>query len=541
MINRTAVTVEPVSREDRSQSSRLGWAVGLSAVILVLLLATACQPGTLEPPRVATVTAQAALSPTQEPTPLLSTAPTATPGGRQPQSAEGGPPTAGPIAELTFWAMVSGDVELETLNAGADDFAALTGIQVEVVQVAPSLLPELIHSAVLSGTLPDLVLHPIEYTHGWRQQGILDAEAATTVLEELGRDTFDAGALAQLEVEDESGSIAALPSTGWQQVILYRRDWFEQRGLAAPDTFGNLAAAAEAIYEEGSPVSGLIVPTDSSLVSTQQVFEHMATANGCRLVSQDGEILLLHPACLEALEFYRALINAYSPIGLQTDISALNGYLAGRTGIIIASPADLPIIAGLTQQDRATCPECITADYLARNTGIVTTLVGSGEYAQPTTFGAIAALGISTAAEKEAAMAFAEYWFETLYPNWITVNPEQKVPIRRGTADESELFLTLWSEAPLARGGATLAELYGSEASMLLSQNIAPADRWGLVRGQGALLSTLYEELLFAPLLQDMLSGYFNSSETIVEMYLVAVEAIPDYDFPIQVAPSPTP
>jgi hypothetical protein len=76
---------------------------------------------------------------------------------------------------------------------------------------------------------------------------------------------------------------------------------------------------------------------------------------------------------------------------------------------------------------------------------------------------------------------------------------------------------------------------------MLLSQNIAPADRWGLVRGQGALLSTLYEELLFAPLLQDMLSGYFNSSETVVEMYLVAVEAIPGYDFPIQVAPSPTP
>jgi hypothetical protein len=38
-----------------------------------------------------------------------------------------------------------------------------------------------------------------------------------------------------------------------------------------------------------------------------------------------------------------------------------------------------------------------------------------------------------------------------------------------------------------------------------------------------------------------MLSGYFTSSQTIVEMYLAAVGAIPGYDFPIQVVPTPTP
>lgn len=541
MTERNSAASGPDDGGKFSSLSRLIGLIGLSVIILLLLVVTACQPGSLEPPRVATVTAQAALSPTSEPTPLISSAPTATPGGSRPQSAEGVPSTASPTAGLTLWAMVSSSKELETLNTGVEDFADRTGIQVQVVQVAPSLLPKLMRSAVVSGTLPDLVLHPIEYTHGWRQQGILDIEAATSVLERLGRDTFEADALAQLEVDATSGSIAALPSTGWQQVVLYRRDWFDQRGLGAPDTFANLADAAEAIYEEGSPVSGLIVPTDSSLVSTQQVFEHMATANGCRLVNQDGEILLLHPACLEALEYYRMLINAYSPIGLQTDISALNGYLSGRTGIIITSPAVLPIIAGLDEETRPTCPECTTIDFLARNTGIVTEMIGDGEYAQPTNFGALTALGITTAADKEASVAFAEYWFDTLYSDWITVNPEQKVPIRRGTADEEDLFRTLWSEAPLAEGGKTLADFYGPESSTLLSQNIASADRWGLTRGQGAVLSTVYEELLFAPLLQDMLSGYFNSSETIVEMYLEAVDAVPGYDFPVQVAPSPTP
>jgi hypothetical protein len=38
-----------------------------------------------------------------------------------------------------------------------------------------------------------------------------------------------------------------------------------------------------------------------------------------------------------------------------------------------------------------------------------------------------------------------------------------------------------------------------------------------------------------------MLSGYFTSSQTIVEMYKVVVDAIPDYQFPIEIAPTATP
>jgi len=412
---------------------------------------------------------------------------------------------------------------------------------VELVQVAPSLLPELVQSAVISGTLPDVILHPSVYSLGWVQQGILDPEAATSVLAILGSETFEPDSLAQLAVGDDADRLAALPSSGWQQLILFRTDWFDELGLLPPDTFSNLAAAAEAIYQEDSPVSGLIVPTDSSLISTQQIFEHMAIANGCRLVSADGEVVLLHPACLEALEFYRALINAYSPVGLQTDISALNGYLSGRTGIIITSPSVLPAIAGLDESALPSCPQCSSKDFLSANTGIVTQLVGDGEYAQPANYSAIDALGITTVAKRQASESFAEYWYESLYPDWISLDPERKVPMRRGTLEDETLFTDAWLQAPLEPGGATLAELFGEESAALLSQGTASADRWGVMQGQGALVSILYEQLLFAPLLQDMLSGYFNSSETIVEMYLEAVDAIPGYDFPVQVAPSPTP
>lgn len=514
---------------------------GLFGSVLILLLASACQSATFEPPRAATATAQAAQSPSRTPTPLISSAPTATPGGSGLEAAAAVATTRDPAAFLTLWASVEDESELEVLEAGLSEFTDTTGIHVEFVQVAPRLMPELMQSAVISGTLPDLVLHPVEYTHGWAEEGLLDPTTAKAVLGRLGENTFEPGALTQLSGNDEAGSVMALPSTGWQQVLLYRTDWFEELGLTAPETFAELALAAEAINEEDSPISGLIVPTDSALVSTQQIFEQLAVANGCRLVSQEGEIVLLHPACLAALEFYRSLINANSPIGLQTDISALNGYLSGRTGIIIASPAVLPAIAGLSEDARPTCPECVTPDYLANNTGIVTTLLGDSEFAQPANFAVLTALGITSTANKEAAASFAEYWFEDLYPEWIATAPERKVPLRWGTQDDETLFLEVWSEAPLSGTTQTLADVYGPDAAAQLSQDIASASRWGLANGQGSLLSTLYKDLLLAPLLQDMLSGYFNSSETIVEMYLLAVDAVPDYAYPIQVAPTPTP
>jgi hypothetical protein len=103
------------------------------------------------------------------------------------------------------------------------------------------------------------------------------------------------------------------------------------------------------------------------------------------------------------------------------------------------------------------------------------------------------------------------------------------------------MFRDLWIAAPLGDGNGALTDIYGVEAVALLSQDIGSANRWAIGREQGPLLSTLYEDLLFSPLLQDMLSGYFNSSETIIEMYLAAVDAIPGYNYPVQVAPSPTP
>ncbi len=237
---------------------RLSPLFGLIVISLGLLMA--CQPGSLEPPRAATLTAQAALSATDTPSPLISSAPTATPGESQNEASAIDPSAEDASAGLTLWISNSADAGIEGLEEGVADFTAGSGIQVEIVRVAPRLLPELIRSAVISGTLPDLVLHSADYSHGWAKEGILDTTSATAVLESLGRDTFEPGALAQLTVDSDTGSIAALPSDGWQQLLLYRTDWLDELGLSPPNTYSDLAAAAEAIHEVDSPISGIIVP-----------------------------------------------------------------------------------------------------------------------------------------------------------------------------------------------------------------------------------------------------------------------------------------
>ncbi len=440
---------------------------------------------------------------------------------------------------ITLWVNETSEDHADALEEMIAQFTAKQHIQVEVLMVSPQLLPQLVQQAVISNTLPDVIIHPVTYSTGWEEKGILDPGLATEALRIIGEGTFDQKALNAVHTENDL--VAAIPTDGWQQLLIYRSDWFSERNLEPPDNYENLMAAAEALYEPEGSTSGIVVPTDASLVSTQQVFEYLAIANDCRLVESGGRVALLHPNCLEALEFYRALINEFSPIGFQTDISSLNAYLAGRTGMIIASPAALPFIAGLVDQNIPGCLECVEPGYLVKNSGYITRLNGGASSEKPSGFSELTALGFTPGANRDGALSFANFWFNEGYSTWLAVNPERKVPLRTGTQDQPRLFIDNWASNQLSPGGPTLEEVFGADLVYQLVDDIAASYRWGIAKDEGLLASTLYQDLLISPLLQDMLSGYFTSSQTIVELYQVAVNALPHYNFPIEIVSTPEP
>jgi multiple sugar transport system substrate-binding protein len=509
------------------------------AWLAALLLLGACAPGELLTPREMTATAVAAADrPAATPPPLQLPAPTPTAGAPPagtPSSFE--PGTINP--SIVVWVNETSAAHAVALERMAADFTGRSGIQVEMVQVSPRLLPDLVQTAVLSGTLPDLVLHPMEFTMGWTDSGILNPTAAEAALAALGPQTFAPAALAAVTTAE--GQVAALPSDGWAQLLIYRQDWFAERGLPPPTSYNTIISATAAIADPEIGRSGLVLATESSLVSTQQVFEYLATANGCDLIDARGEVQLLHPACLDALDYYRELINGYSPSDVQTDVSALNAYLAGRTGLIIVPSSVLPQLAGLDPLYPVRCPDCSADDFLVRNSGIVTTISGRSDFSEPTSFSELSYLGITSAADQDAAAAFAGYWFSDGYLTWLGVNPERKIPLRRGTVSTPDSFAVAWRELPLTPGGPSGADLFGTAVVAEIQAEVENPERWAFRVGQGRLMTDIYEGLTLSLVLQELLSGYFTSSYAIIEAYNRVTDLIPGYAFYPQEEPTATP
>jgi len=518
----------------------------LSLTLLGTVFLAGCGVDLANPPRLATATAQAALIPTSRPAPLVLAAPTATP----PPAGQALPNLDGPVevaeatrvpsAGLTIWVDEASAEHQAVLDQMAADFADQYGIDVAVQLVSPRLLPDLVATGVLSGTLPDLILHPIEYTAGWVEDGILDAAAAAELIDRLGADTFDPAAL---ELVSVGGAPAAVPSDGYHQLLLYRADWFADNGLQPPATYAAMATAAERLFDREALITGLIIPTESNLITTHQAFEQIALANGCRLIDEAGEVTILDPACHTAIEHYYTTINRFSPSGVQTDTSARNAFLAGQTGMIITSSAILPDLAGLNPAAAPICSDCDPDEdginSLARNTGILTEIRGPA--GRPTAFGNVRSLGITTTADRAAAQAFVEYWFEDGYEAWLAVNPERKVPMRWGTGEAPRTFIDAWGNAPVAGSQLSLLDIYGEEVVARLRDGVAAAPRWGLREGYGGLMSQLYDDFTISIVLQEMLSGYFPTETTLREAYRRTVELIPNYAFPILTDETPTP
>ncbi|MCA9921868.1 MAG: extracellular solute-binding protein, partial [Anaerolineales bacterium] len=395
-------------------------------LIFIVLFAGACT-GLSNPPRLATTTAQAALPATPTSEPLIIAAPTTTAVSSTNISQ---PTDLSPNPVLSVWVNETSRVHEVALKTMMDEFTAEYNIDVELMMVSPMLLPELVNTAVVSATLPHIIIHPIEYTAGWAERGYFDIETTTAVLDQLGRDTFDPAAL---ELVNTSAGPTAIPIDGYQQLLIYRKDWVAANRLSEPNNYEAMFALAEATFDlENRLTTGFVIPTESNLVTTHQVFEQIAAANGCELIDENGEVLILEPACQDALNFYYDIVHQFSPPGVQTDTSTRNAYLSGRTGMIMTSPRFLPQLAGLDPNAQPSCPECVdNPTFLIENSGILTTISGYGSTSA--NFGAITSLGITREADAETAVHFADYWFNTGYPQWLAVESERKVPMRWGT------------------------------------------------------------------------------------------------------------
>jgi multiple sugar transport system substrate-binding protein len=404
---------------------------------------------------------------------------------------------------LTVWNNEFQPDRMKATEAILADFTQKTGVKTKLVAVPEDQLATLMTNAAAAGKLPDVVLAtPVGDSHTYAREEIFDVDAAQAVVDRLGKDTFSEKALALVS---QDGKATGVPSDGWGQLLIYRRDMFKKAGIGPPESLDDIRAAAQKLHRGG--VAGITLATAPGDGFTSETFEHVGLAMGCQLVNDNGDITFDSPECIEALEWYGDVARNYSVKGNQNVDTTRATYFAGRAAMMFWSPFLLDGMAGLRADTRPACPQCKEDPaFLAKNSGLVGPLAGAG--GEPTQFGSVSTFNISVDAPTEAAQALVEYMMSEGYTRWLALSPQGKYPVRLGDKEDPQRFEEAWKdlESGVDRK-APLTRFYSKASIESLGEGVENFQRWGFAQGQGALIGALSGEQPIANTVAEVIGG----------------------------------
>lgn len=412
---------------------------------------------------------------------------------------------------IRFWTTEEQPERLAIQEQMAADFAAATGNDVQVIPVSENELGTRATAAFAAGDLPDVIYHTLQYVLPWNEAGILDPDAATDIIEDLGVDTFAPGALEMAAIED--GIYAAVPVDGWTQMVIYRTDLFEAAGLEPPTSYASILAAVEALHNPPE-LFGFVAATKIDENFMSQVLEHVFLANGVSPVNDDGFAPLDETATIEVLEFYKAIAEASPPGDLFWQQSR-ELYFAGQAAMIIWSPFILDELAGLRDSAPPTLNDDPTSRELASNTGVVTTISGPSN-PDGAAWADIRYLGITSGANLDVAQDFVAYSMSEGYMSTLSIAPEGKFPVRRGTEDNPTEFVDGWSMLDVGVDRrAPLSDLYPEEVISSIVAGLETADRWGVTEGQLSIASQIINSQIINRYVREFIDGERDAAATV--------------------------
>ncbi|MDF2705804.1 MAG: bicyclomycin resistance protein [Nonomuraea muscovyensis] len=399
--------------------------------------------------------------------------------------------------EITVWTEENLEDRMAVQKQMAADFTKKTGIKVNLVGVAEDQFSQVITSAAAAGKLPDVIgALPLASVRELETNDLLDTETPAKVVDQLGRETFSPRAL---ELSTSDGKLLGVPSDGWAQLLLYRKDLFDQAGLQPPQTYEAVEAAAKRLNTGG--VAGITLAIAPKDTFTAQSFEHVALANGCQLVDDAGNVTLGSPQCVRAISFYTGLARDYSVKGKQDVDSTRATYFSGRAAMTIWSSFILDELAGLRKDALPSCQECrADPEWLAENTGVVTALKGP-DASEPAQYGEIVSWVVPRDAAADSAAKWISFAMNEGYERWIGMAPEGKFPTRKGFEDR-------WNKLPAGVDTKKpLADVYPAAVLDALRASPDTFARWGIAQGQGKLVGATMGELPVPKALSQVVEG----------------------------------
>ena len=206
----------------------------------------------------------------------------------------------GDADSITVWIVEDLPDRVAATQEIVDAFSEESGVEVELTAVAEDQFNQILTSNAAAGDLPDVIgALPLGALRTLSANELLDTEAVGDVVDSLDAGTFSESALAlSADGDDQLG----VPSESWVQLLVYRQDLFDEAGLATPETYDDVLAAAEAL--DSPEVAGFVGANVAGDAFTSQTFEEIGLGNDCEMVDEDGEVTFDSPECVEGLDFY---------------------------------------------------------------------------------------------------------------------------------------------------------------------------------------------------------------------------------------------
>ena len=197
------------------------------------------------------------------------------------------------------------------------------GVKVKYTVIPFGDLSTKIRAANAANTLPDMV-YTLDASHaGWGYEGV--AQPVDDVIDAIGRGDFDE---AYLRYVTADGKAYAVPRFGYNHVLFYRKDWYNQAKLKPIKTWADWLVNVKALHKPPDRFGILFYNGNDADV---QYIVSLIALNGGTLFDRNLKVTINSPEVVEALRYYKDLAR-YSTPGWQ-DKGQMDQRLAFLKGI----------------------------------------------------------------------------------------------------------------------------------------------------------------------------------------------------------------
>jgi multiple sugar transport system substrate-binding protein len=339
---------------------------------------------------------------------------------------------ASPIREATkktvveLWSTDNEEYRIQAYEKVADHFmSANPDVDVRIVPIDEAITTLLTAAARGANRLPEIARVGVERVAPYLADGILDVDAATRVIKELGEATFPKGVLDLVRTPD--GRYAAIPFDGWIQALWYRADEFKKLNLAPPISWDDIQKAAEALKGRDGFRYALTLGTDPGQNYGAQVFEQIAMSNGAYPFDKAGKVAMNSPEMLEALTFYTSL-QKYAAPGPNYWKQAREFYITGQSAMLWYSTYVMDDLVGLQNGIEPTVKD------LGTLTGFAPMM--TGKRGGSASYGQLVVMTIFKGTQVDGAVRLLKHMLTGQdYIDILFLSPNGKIPVRTTAVD----------------------------------------------------------------------------------------------------------